>query len=619
MTVAEVKPLRLKSQRVERKQELSQNVVDVLVDTPIHHLDQLYTYAIPENLDSAIQFGVFLSVDFNGRPTTGIAIEKRLRNSKDAHLSPVKDLISPDIFMNQWQWEMINTVADQCMASRNAILRFAIPQPTRVKKIKEASSTLAHNDKAVPEKKSKTRSGPRIALVTHIGTDSIKLLVSALKKERSALVIVPDERDLERIRKLFHEARIETKEYGSHNSKNSNLATYLAAISGTSGIYIGTRMAVWLPVSGPLYMLNDVDSSYAERKYPYFHARDIALVRSQFSSYPTHFVGPAPSLELSQRISTQEINCDYRINLRRDITVRTAPDSFHETIKSGLQRGSVLVQVAAKGYYNSLFCQQCKNRPLCECGGRITLLRSQGSAEKLACSLCAKTLETFQCTWCQSSRLKKQSKGSDRIAYEIGKAFPKIAIAISTKDNTPEVIHKNTIVISTPGAEPYLEEGFSAIVLTDCEMLLNRPLLRSEEFARLHWRTALAQLQQNGYIYLDLPHGHREVQSLIRGNYFFSINQELSERKELRLPPFVSILRLSGTPRVIAQLHATLTSEFSSLSIHKEAISEKSAQLIVRAPFDRLHELKKALSDMQRIRSAKKLEPINIEVDPLDL
>jgi primosomal protein N' (replication factor Y) len=258
MTVAEVKPLRLKNQRVERKLELSQNVVDVLVDTPIHHLDQLYTYAVPQDLDSAIQFGVFLAVDFNGRPTTGIAIEKRLRNSKDAHLSPVKDLINPETFMNQWQWEMINSVAEQYMASRNAILRFAIPQPSRVKKIKETSSTLAQNDKAPPEKKSRTKSCQRIATVTNIGTDSIKLLVSSLKKERSALVIVPDERDLDRMRKICHDAGIETKEYGSHNSKNSNLTTYLAAIANTSGIYIGTRMAVWLPVSGPLYMLNDV-------------------------------------------------------------------------------------------------------------------------------------------------------------------------------------------------------------------------------------------------------------------------------------------------------------------------------------------------------------------------
>jgi len=54
MGVADGKPLRLKRERVEEKLLLSQSVVDLLVDTPVSHLDQLYTYSVPENLEQQI-------------------------------------------------------------------------------------------------------------------------------------------------------------------------------------------------------------------------------------------------------------------------------------------------------------------------------------------------------------------------------------------------------------------------------------------------------------------------------------------------------------------------------------------------------------------------------------
>jgi len=58
MGVADGKPLRLKRERVEEKLLLSQSVVDLLVDTPIPHLDQLYTYSIPESIEQQIVDGL---------------------------------------------------------------------------------------------------------------------------------------------------------------------------------------------------------------------------------------------------------------------------------------------------------------------------------------------------------------------------------------------------------------------------------------------------------------------------------------------------------------------------------------------------------------------------------
>jgi primosomal protein N' (replication factor Y) len=320
------------------------------------------------------------------------------------------------------------------------------------------------------------------------------------------------------------------------------------------------------------------------------------------------------------RACEESKSTDEATTRHREVTVRTAPDTFHQTIRSGLSHGAVLVQVAAKGYYNALFCRQCRNRPLCECGGRLRMVSKSAKSEALSCMLCSKSYESFRCAWCKSSQLTTLSKGSDRIAYELGKAFPKVQIAISNSGNVPDAIADGAIVIATPGCEPFRPNGYAAVVLLDCQMLLNRPILRSEEFARLHWRTALSQVQSHGQVFIDLPLNHREVQSIIRGNYRYSIENELMERSSLKLPPFVSIVRISGATRTVNQLYSSLTKEFPQLSIHQENQKKSEVErIIIRAPQNRLRELKRALLDMQKIRSVKKLEPLSIEVDPLDL
>ena len=611
MGVADSKPLRLKRERVEEKLLLSQSVVDLLVDTPVPHLDQLYTYSVPESFEQQIDFGIFVGIEFNGRPTTGVVIAKREQRASDTKLSPIRQIISSQTMLTTWQWQFISSVAEYFMVSRSDILRFAIPRPTKNTK------ALAVNN-LPPDRERKKREKVRL-LLTPLGVDPIAHVVPLLQHESRALVLLPDERDIDRFRTLCAAAGITVREYGSHQTKKNNLTTYCAAISGEPGIYCGTRSAVWLPVSGPVFLINDVDASFTERRYPYLHTREVALHRAESSCETLLCVGPAPSLELMHACEESK-SIDEMKTHQREIIVRTAPDTFHQTIRSGLSHGAVLVQVAAKGYYNALFCRQCRNRPLCECGGRLRMVGKSAKSAALSCMLCSKNYESFSCAWCKSSQLTTLSKGSDRIAYELGKAFPKVQIAISNSGNAPDAIPDGAIVIATPGCEPIRPNGYAAVVLLDCPMMLNRPILRSEEFARLHWRTALSQVQSYGQVFIDLPLNHREVQSIIRGNYRYSIENELAERSSLKLPPYVSIVRISGAMRTVNQLYTSLTTEFPQLSIHKENQQESEVErIIIRSPQNRLRELKRAFFDMQKIRSAKKLEPLSIEVDPLDL
>ena len=208
------------------------------VDTPVPHLDQLYTYSVPESIEQQIDFGIFVGIEFNGRPTTGVVIAKREKSASDTKLSPIRQIISSQTMLTTWQWQFISSVAEYFMVSRSDILRFAIPRPTKNTK------ALAVNN--LPPDRERKKSEKIRLLLTPLGVDPIAHVVPLLQHESRALVLLPDERDIDRFRTLCAAAGITVREYGSHQTKKNNLTTYCAAISGEPGIYCGTRSAVWL-------------------------------------------------------------------------------------------------------------------------------------------------------------------------------------------------------------------------------------------------------------------------------------------------------------------------------------------------------------------------------------
>jgi hypothetical protein len=65
--VAQLRPLRLISQRAKSSYEAVVNssyVVDVVVDTPVIHLDGLYTYALTDSDHEFCEIGSLVKIPF---------------------------------------------------------------------------------------------------------------------------------------------------------------------------------------------------------------------------------------------------------------------------------------------------------------------------------------------------------------------------------------------------------------------------------------------------------------------------------------------------------------------------------------------------------------------------
>lgn len=613
--MASTKPLRLKRQKVPEQIEIGDEVVDVILDSSVRHLDQPFTYALPRGM-SAISRGSYVACLFNGKPHRGIVVNVRQKTSRERSLIPISSLLHELPLITALQWQLIEKVALFYGISRAHAMNFAFASPVKKRHTMNEVETQHTARTENHSRQQKTNVNTTDFYYAGIGENYYERAMEQsrnLARSGPVILIVPDQRDFDRMREMFTSRHIDFHPYTSTMSKSELFSSYHKALLQTPGIYLGTRSAIWLPVVATVIIINELDASYTERHSPFFHCRDIALLRAAVFNTSLHFISVAPSLELSLLVKERKVSLANGASNK--FRVSTESESHLAVIRRGISQGPVLIVVGEKGYYNSVICSQCRNHPTCRCGGRLTL----SSTREFHCSLCGMSQSTFRCQWCRGEKYLSYRKGSERIAMEIGKAFPHAALKISTRDVPIDIINENCIVIATLGMSPQAQSGYSAIVFLDCEMILNRPLLRSEEFARLHWRTALSNIREGGEVYFSLPNNHREVQSIIRRDGFVAIDRELDERAKLSLPPHREMTIVTSATRSISQIGRGLKDEFGdSISInHDERNGEY--RLIIRAKRDVMSAVIGALADVQRLRSARKQSPLTVIRNPIDL
>jgi primosomal protein N' (replication factor Y) len=130
---------------------------------------------------------------------------------------------------------------------------------------------------------------------------------------------------------------------------------------------------------------------------------------------------------------------------------------------------------------------------------------------------------------------------------EFGKSFPNIRLIESTGDTELKYLKPEpAIVVSTAGAEPICETGYSAIIILDAELELSRDHLDATEQAVRKWSNSLSLLA---------PSGKSAVigvnPELGRSLSLWQVDEItatlLQERVELGFPPAVRLVSVSGS------------------------------------------------------------------------
>ena len=625
----------------------------VAVDMAHSHLDRLFDYAVPAALDARAVPGCRVRVRFAGKLVDGFLTERLDSSDHEGKLGLIAKVVSAEAVLRPDVLAAARLVADRFAGTLADVLRLAVPpRHARTEAVNTVSATAelpvvddsvwaSYNRAAGYLEALTSVENPRACWSALPGDDPAVCLaqavVATLHSGRGAIVCVPDVRNVARFDAAFSAVLGEGHHVILHASQGpaERYKSFLALSRGQVKAVIGTRAAAFAPVHdlGLVVMWDDGDDLFAEQRAPYPHAREILLTRALNRDAAVLLGGHARTAEAQQLVESgwcKEIGPSQsarreswpRIDVSDGTVAGGAPARLPHIVFTAIResRGAVLIQVPRGGYRAVLACQDCRARAECVlCHGPLTQ-SSAGSAP--VCRWCGTSVALWECAHCQGHRLRAPVVGALRTAEEIGRAFPEIPVITSGGSAVLDTVPaQHSIVLATPGAEPRVHGGYDVVVLLDTWLMLGRQELRVEEEAHRRWFNALALARRGGrgVIVGDTA----RLQALVRSDPVGFAHRELAGRVEAHMPPVARIATIESTPEVIASLLNDDWPQDSELlgpvPVRDLQNGQGQERLILRTPRRGGAELAARLKAEQSKRSAAKLPPLRVQIDPLNL
>jgi primosomal protein N' (replication factor Y) len=551
-------------------------------------------------------------------------------------------------------------LAERYAGTRSDVLRLAVP-PRHATTEKQPSAPEEPLDIDVPSAGTAWSAYPAAgAFLGHLarggtphavwsalpGEDWPRLLAAAaaltLSGGRGSVLVVPDRRDVARL----DAALTDLLGQGHHVVLTAGAGParryreFLAVARGTRRIVVGTRAAAFAPVHdlGLVAIWDDGDDLHAEPRAPYPHAREVLLSRAHLEGAAALVGGFARSVEAEQLLASgwaHEI-APPRDALRGAVTVSVAgatdfeldrdplaratriPRQVYDAVAAGLERGPVLLQTPRRGYAASLACERCRTPARCAaCTGPLAVA---GPAVPPACRWCGSVEEAWACTVCGHRGLRAPVVGERRTAEELGRAFPSTPVVASGGDHVVETVPaRPAIVVATPGAEPVAAGGYTTVVLLDTWLAVARPDLRTDEEALRRWLGAAGLAGPGATVLAVGDPTHPALQAMVRWDPGGFARREAAARSEAHLPPASRLATLTGEPGAVDDALTLLDRPDGTEVLGPVEVDDGESRVVVRVPRAHASALSRALGEVQRVRSARKLDAVRIQVDPVSL
>lgn len=654
-------------------------VARVAVDMSLPHLDRPFDYLVPAELDAKAVPGCRVRVRFAGQLVDGFLLERVAESGHDGKLLYLERVTSPEPVLTPEVAALAREVADRYAGTFADVLRLAVPpRHARVEAEPAPAPGGGPPDDGAPRgigAWSEYPAGasflsaladgraPRAVWTALPGLDWAAAIARAvgvtLRAGRGALVVVADGRDVARVDAAL------TAELGEgrHVALTAELGPaeryrrWLAVLRGSARAVVGTRAAMFAPVAGLglVVLWDDGDDVHAEPHAPYPHPREVLALRAHRTGAAALIGGFTRTTDATQLVESgwaHALAADRQrvraamprvryagedAQLARDAAARTArlPNLAFEAARSALQDGPVLVQVPRRGYVPGIACGRCRTPARCAaCQGPLSLPSSHAAPH---CRWCGRIAGDWHCPECGFFQVRAVVVGAKRTAEELGRAFPGVPVRTSGRDAVLERVGpERALVISTPGAEPPAEGGYTAALLLDGWVLLGRPDLRAGEETLRRWMNAAALVRAQGPVVVAAEGSLPPVQALVRWDPITYAERELAERREVGFPPAVRMASLTGTPAAVREVlaDARLPEGAEVLGpvpvpqapgpqaagAQAGAEAQERERALIRVPRAAGHALARALKEAQGVRSARKAaETVRVEIDPLEL
>lgn len=546
---------------------------------PAWRVDHAFDYAIPGALEGRIGVGSAVRVPFGGRNVRGVVV-RLSRSAPVRELAPVlarvvDQPIAPPPLDRLLEWVALRYAAPRGLTYMRALpprvrARPGAPQPLSPTAGTGALETYAGGP-ALTRSIETGRSGLWV-LRTSAGADRgavVADLVAAAGRagDAAALVAVPEVRYGSAVLDELERRWPEPALVDSSHTEGDRSRAWLRLAAG-HGLGAGGRAVVLAPCPHlRLIVLDEAHHvSYKEDRSPRIDARRVAIERARLQGAVCVLVSPTPPVDLGLRIRSGDaryVEPDKAVSrAARPIieVVEPPPDralshELHARMRTALSEGRrVALLVPQRGYARTMWCAACRRSlrcPRCEAG--VASDRARRGVRCPRCGLVAAAPEA--CPKCGASCWRHLGAGSERLAGQVARSFPRSSVARMDADviaEGPGDLEEADIYVTTwIGTKAALRPKVGLVGIVDADALIRRPHFRAAEAAY----QALAAMAEwagpgggGGRLVIQTSEAsHHSVQAIARADYRFFLERELEARAELAYPPFGELIKLTAS------------------------------------------------------------------------
>lgn len=381
---------------------------------------------------------------------------------------------------------------------------------------------------------------------------------SALARGLQVMVVVPEN---DRISAIADEIRTRFSQslaiFDKEASDKDQVERWTMIKEGKLSLIVGSRSAVFAPAErlGLIVMLEEDHFSYKQDQTPFYHARQVALLRAQRERFDLIFVSRFVSVQLKYFLDQRKIpiadveqpsrtlvkqlvdlsNYKYRKNQAISIPLQCAIE------KTLAQKGKVLLVMNKKGFGSFGSCAKCQHVLKCpRCDVPLTFLYQE---QKVVCRHCQYTSDRpAACPQCQGAYVNFSGMGIEKLESEASRLFPTAKVQCYSGD-TAQPPDRCDIVVATQVFTRLHGMSFQLSCVMDVDSELNRLDFQAAEktFALL---TDLEAMTHNVvYLQARLKDNYC-LKAFLKNNTKTFYKHELALRRELQFPPFVHLAEI---------------------------------------------------------------------------
>lgn len=500
----------------------------------------------------------------------------------------------------------------------------------------------------------------------------IRAMQTVLDKGKSSLMLVPEIALTpvfsRRLRAVFGDS---VAILHSNLSTGERFDEWRRIRRGAAQIVIGTRSAIFAPLQnvGLIVVDEEHDSSYRQHDAPFYHGRDVAIVRAHAANAVVVLGSATPALEsfhnahngkyqyltLPNRVGDRPLATAELVDMREVFKLDGKDTIFSpqllEAIETTHSKGEQsIILLNRRGFSQFVLCRSCGETIRCHnCDITLTFHKREG---KLVCHYCNHREKTpRKCPSCEGKFLFFVGEGTEQIEDILRRKFSEIRIARIDRDTTGRrKMFEETLMQFSRGeidmlvGTQMLAKGHDfpnvtlvGVISVDAGLAL--PDFRAAErtfqlLTQVAGRAGRGELSGRVLIQTFYPE-HYALKHARTQNYDDFYAEEIRFRQNLNYPPFVALAS-------ILIKHANYNYAFDNAQILRECLNALNAEknCIVLgpapAPLARLkgeHRLQILVKARNRAKLRETLDfavhdaqektcdlkIVNVEIDPVNL